>query len=174
MIISIHALREEGDMAADIRVDGMSAFLSTPSARRATLWSRAFSITPAISIHALREEGDNGFEYNMVQYDKFLSTPSARRATPNVAVDGHKPVYFYPRPPRGGRPTIWPLMVLWENFYPRPPRGGRHHCWIIYNLTDKFLSTPSARRATKGTCDLFSRVCISIHALREEGDRKGV
>ena len=80
-IISIHALREEGDyhmrgMAADIR-----AFLSTPSARRAT--KRQASTDTAllhfyprpprggrpngkqaqipryyISIHALREEGD--------------------------------------------------------------------------------------------------------------------
>ena len=99
----------------------------------------------------------------------FLSTPSARRATPNVAVDGHKPVYFYPRPPRGGRPTIWPLMVLWENFYPRPPRGGRHHCWIIYNLTDKFLSTPSARRATAKTerkPSAFVPLYTSLHKLQ--------
>ena len=33
--------------------------------------------------------------------------------------------YFYPRPLRGGRPSMvrWPA-VLW-NFYPRPLRGGR-------------------------------------------------
>ena len=34
-----------------------------------------------------------------------------------------------------------------------------------------FLSTPSARRATFVLHNGFVRSCISIHALREEGDR---
>ena len=34
----------------------------------------------------------------------------------------------------------------------------------------KFLSTPSARRATDVHMDEDPRVHISIHALREEGD----
>ena len=34
----------------------------------------------------------------------------------------------------------------------------------------QFLSTPSARRATKGHCIGDDYGCISIHALREEGD----
>ena len=34
----------------------------------------------------------------------------------------------------------------------------------------KFLSTPSARRATPGTHNVYKRHRISIHALREEGD----
>ena len=34
-----------------------------------------------------------------------------------------------------------------------------------------FLSTPSARRATKRSCPPGCRSCISIHALREEGDQ---
>ena len=33
-----------------------------------------------------------------------------------------------------------------------------------------FLSTPSARRATKGFRKYATRLMISIHALREEGD----
>ena len=79
-IISIHALREEGDTHTIARVDGRRKFLSTPSARRATqpvLLRRRGAIflsTPSarratgradvgytgahISIHALREEGD--------------------------------------------------------------------------------------------------------------------
>ena len=35
---------------------------------------------------------------------------------------------------------------------------------------EKFLSTPSARRATRGNPRLQSAGDISIHALREEGD----
>ena len=38
---------------------GTFAFLSTPSARRATLYSTVFHVeSQLISIHALREEGD--------------------------------------------------------------------------------------------------------------------
>ena len=36
----------------------------------------------------------------------------------------------------------------------------------------RFLSTPSARRATIYCNGGFSRIYISIHALREEGDSK--
>ena len=36
----------------------------------------------------------------------------------------------------------------------------------------EFLSTPSARRATSGIDSLARKVKISIHALREEGDRR--
>ena len=36
----------------------------------------------------------------------------------------------------------------------------------------KFLSTPSARRATAEANDQDASRCISIHALREEGDSK--
>ena len=35
----------------------------------------------------------------------------------------------------------------------------------------QFLSTPSARRATRGPADGARLVSISIHALREEGDQ---
>mgnify|MGYP000617635135 FL=1 len=57
------------------------------------------------------------------------------------------------------------------NFYPRPPRGGRledEHDGYTYR---EFLSTPSARRATCGGRPDWNNTGISIHALREEGDR---
>ena len=34
-------------------------------------------------------------------------------------------IYFYPRPPRGGRPHSEALTWSEYDFYPRPPRGGR-------------------------------------------------
>ena len=58
----------------------MSKFLSTPSARRATKTPKQEKSTKVISIHALREEGD---------HSPASSAPMA--------------LYFYPRPPRGGR-----------------------------------------------------------------------
>ena len=80
------------------------------------------------------------------------------------------------------------------NFYPRPPRGGRHsqhrglclHRGISIhalreegdtarnrrrNLPRRFLSTPSARRATRAPRAAQRLRPISIHALREEGDQ---
>ena len=58
-IISIHALREEGDTAAVVGTAATCGFLSTPSVRRATGEHPMDATQYAkISIHALREEGD--------------------------------------------------------------------------------------------------------------------
>ena len=59
LIISIHALREEGDPTQRIEYIGLNKFLSTPSARRATLCRVLHRQAGRISIHALREEGDH-------------------------------------------------------------------------------------------------------------------
>ena len=58
------------------------------------------------------------------------------------------------------------------NFYPRPPRGGRPVLRDIGQKRVLFLSTPSARRATRIKIDPDDGEKISIHALREEGDCK--
>ena len=79
--ISIHALREEGDLCFPVRPLKILRFLSTPSARRAT-WPADACIC-----------GDC----------RFLSTPSARRATCAKKATPTMSSYFYPRPPRGGR-----------------------------------------------------------------------
>ena len=57
-VISIHALREEGDHLVPECTDDNGEFLSTPSARRATTPKAPLTGIPQISIHALREEGD--------------------------------------------------------------------------------------------------------------------
>ena len=102
-MISIHALREEGDNVTTLNYPRIIEFLSTPSARRAT-----------------SDAGESG-----VALGEFLSTPSARRATRLLGFrivlflisihalreegDQSRPIrlsgcpYFYPRPPRGGR-----------------------------------------------------------------------
>ena len=79
--ISIHALREEGDSR-----EVHSGFSSS------------------ISIHALREEGDPRRSPAPSSSCTFLSTPSARRATAVAPANVLAETYFYPRPPRGGRP----------------------------------------------------------------------
>ena len=78
---------------------------------------------------------------------------------------------FYPRPPRGGRPTVYATRKTASNFYPRPPRGGRRCSARFSGIMSVFLSTPSARRATQHVHQDNGRNVISIHALREEGDQ---
>ena len=102
---------------------------------------------------------------------RFLSTPSARRATAILSESIRERDNFYPRPPRGGRQPRTVIIIKQIDFYPRPPRGGRPQSWCyVEELKDisihalreegdnllplscrmglKFLSTPSARRAT--------------------------
>ena len=81
--ISIHALREEGDATRRLYGTRAETFLSTPSARRATMTYDEEHIPYGISIHALREEGDPSLGSYLSQL-----------------------VNFYPRPPRGGRPRL--------------------------------------------------------------------
>ena len=103
-VISIHALREEGDQQAAPVVSTADKFLSTPSARRATYECFKRRIKPNV----------------------FLSTPSARRATGSEQTPWRQHDNFYPRPPRGGRQNCArPPCRLFRYFYPRPPRGGR-------------------------------------------------
>ena len=59
LAISIHALREEGDVMGPSESINRALFLSTPSARRATCCRPPARGLSPISIHALREEGDN-------------------------------------------------------------------------------------------------------------------
>ena len=170
-------------------------FLSTPSARRATELHSFRQGQSEISIHALREEGDSGMRSGALNRSnfyprpprggrlvslnikaapdlQFLSPPSARRATmtpfgpaedieisiPALREEGD-PLHSMQRgksgaflsPPSARRAT-W--IFLGDNrrqkyFYPRPPRGGRQ--------IDREAVVPV--------------LMISIHALREEGDR---
>ena len=172
-MISIHALREEGD------------------GRRVNK-----SHCQRISIHALREEGDWDPWYPFTSKDRFLSTPSARRATEPLPARKRKIAYFYPRPPRGGRrirpepagrhPNFYPrpprggrppvfrsVWTLW-NFYPRPPRGGRQTYGLKKQWFIRFLSTPSARRATSNSPMKRARHSYFYPRPPRGGRREGV
>ena len=259
-IISIHALREEGDTKSTTTSRRRSQFLSTPSTRRATHAGVLRVLLQQISIHALREEGDlqggrpdPGTDYfyprpprggrltgvttflrsivflstpsarRATQHhrkgthteiflstpsarratpyhcetllgEKFLSTPSARRATPRSSVTALQSARFLSTP--SARRATWSTRALTRNtaisihalreegdspasaprsqplnFYPRPPRGGRPNAVNQCAYSPKFLSTPSARRATRSIVSPSWYPLISIHALREEGDR---
>ena len=83
-VISIHALREEGDNQDKTYLISHITFLSTPSARRATAGRGKSRPAFQISIHALREEGDVSAWRKSSCFVLFLSTPSARRAPDSV------------------------------------------------------------------------------------------
>ena len=115
-------------------IDGTNPFLSTPSARRATLEQPQRSMESCNFYPRPPRGGRLHKSFHTYAKPGFLSTPSARRATPVIEDDGRDghisihalreegdgtvtscivPVwYFYPRPPRGGRPLV-PCLVAW-------------------------------------------------------------
>ena len=57
--------------------------------------------------------------------------------------------HFYPRPPRGGRRFSAPLFVGYPRFLSTPSARRATDELHGDNSPEQFLSTPSARRATK-------------------------
>ena len=126
IIISIHALREEGDLRARRSPPpgqniSIHALREEGDARVAKLQHKG-----VISIHALREEGDLHFK-----------SPYLR---------GHISIHAL----REEGDLAFTMRDMYEslNFYPRPPRGGRLVLIGKLRVVVTFLSTPSARRAT--------------------------
>ena len=152
----------------------MGQFLSTPSARRATVARQNGHQNSAISIHALCEEGDIAGTDLRTERRKFLSTPSARRATLNLVKEAITNGNFYPRPLRGGRPFHFaPDARPPKNFYPRPLRGGRLQSELLYPTASRDFY-PRPLRGGRPIPRYFDKKYeeISIHALCEEGDSK--
>ena len=152
-VISIHALRGEGDQFIIRAIQSYAIFQSTPSVGRATLihskraqWIRYFNPRPPwggrlythidysiifhISIHALRGEGDS-----------FLLSRYPRQ--PQISIHALR-----------GEGDPWKQIFLGikVDFNPRPPWGGRQQLAPQISILLK----------------------ISIHALRGEGDIKAV
>ena len=79
--ISIHTLREEGDLQSSSSTSKICSYFYPHPPRG----------------------GRHGFNTTILHNEPFLSTPSARRATGSGAMRGGIRLYFYPHPPRGGR-----------------------------------------------------------------------
>ena len=127
LVISIHALREEGDVQG--------------------AWNRRERVL--ISIHALREEGDLPLSGAANVVAIFLSTPSTRRATRLPGGLGRVPDISIHALREEGDKAGEPVTIPINDFYPRPPRGGRRILPCFFPPKIIFLSTPSARRATR-------------------------
>ena len=158
---------------SDVELRRQNGFLSTPSARRATSRRQAVRCSTAISIHALREEGDA--EHKLSERDLEISIHALREeGDDNTTERGRIQKYFYPRPPRGGRrrsflqhglqlcisihalreegdswtvaPTPTPTNISIHALREEGDQAGMGE----EPQGDRFLSTPSARRATRG------------------------
>ena len=189
--ISTHALREEGDSNRALELRAEKDFYPRPPRG-----GRLFALLATCPSHYFYPRPPRGGRHlqtllTLVKYSflptpsarratsatgkslyisRFLPTPSARRATlcllrhlhqrlisthalreegdPRTNESIIKLTDFYPRPPRGGRRNGAIKAMYSADFYPRPPRGGRLSRQLPAN----------------------TRIPISTHALREEGD----
>ena len=155
-MISIHALREEGDLTKLVFHLLHFLFLSTPSARRATRQLAGNNQAGLISIHALREEGDlravplrlHGQISIHALREEGDCAHCTRSAAASISIhalreegDCLRRGICLPRPIS--------IHALREE--------GDADKGLISMYREKFLSTPSARRATQ---------------LRHRGDRQ--
>ena len=155
MLGTLRATREFLSTPSARRATGRSGcgqtchrFLSTPSARRATLPFRERAAPNTISIHALREEGDSQASHCK---EAGLISIHALREEGDVGVDVLyllRRISIHALREEGDHP-VPPRIGGHRHFYPRPPRGGRLAGGRDDRAAGKFLSTPSARRATR-------------------------
>ena len=124
--ISTHALREEGDLFLPQQHPYLIGISTHALREEGDCTTSKFTLSRLrISTHALREEGDvQAQEAGII----------LRISTHALREEGDWPS------PGTGR---WGC-----NFYPRPPRGGRPSIPAGSSSRDPFLPTPSARRAT--------------------------
>ena len=150
--ISIHALREEGDIGQSSMSAPSVDFYPRPprGGRQAYTVEEAKAII--ISIHALREEGDKKSMHRATQQTKFLSTPSARRATCwrlNLCQQYHISIHAL-REEGDSLPSLHQFLRLSISIHALREEGDQE--WADkMGIAKKFLSTPSARRATVQT-----------------------
>ena len=146
--ISIHALREEGDYTESRGRSGAAYFYPRPPRGGRRAQAHREGPRGTISIHALREEGDQGpgalhgvlrISIHALREEGDRCAPVLSRELAHISIhalreEGDRPV------DANGREACY--------FYPRPPRGGRPGAEHMTGYTALFLSTPSARRAT--------------------------
>ena len=147
--ISIHALCEEGDTHLLEPMKAIVKFLSTPSARRATKLAGGIEHQRLISIHALCEEGDlpasRGSRAGRISIHA-LCEEGDRRSGQGVPQAAAISIHALCEE---GDPVVPGVHQLYDYFYPRPLRGGRRYRQDGKSEASRFLSTPSARRATR-------------------------
>ena len=149
--ISIHALREEGDEMPIYSIPGIENFYPRPPRGGRLPVFPEQTAGYKISIHALREEGD--WHRSRPRLIKIISIHALREEGdyhPRTA--DRSPSDFYPRPPRGGRRRRTSSKILDARFLSTPSARRATSDGYKKTATVGFLSTPSARRATSCIC----------------------
>ena len=133
--ISIHALREEGDLAGASDCKTHKTFLSTPSARRATL-----------------------LPFCLLKTLLFLSTPSARRATakterkPSAFVSLYTSLHKLQRGACKTNRKITPLLVQTAGIPVRSVRENHVRCLFALAGHQKISTLSCANSGCSPTC----------------------
>ena len=122
-------------------------FLSTPSARRATGGAKDSTDAVQISIHALREEGDHHGSHLCNPHCISIHALREEGDLRSFPLPNTHNISIHALREEGDTVSRIPVSPH-TNFYPRPPRGGRPSIPSLQLSTSEFLSTPSARRAT--------------------------
>ena len=148
-IISIHALRVEGDKGACSRPAVGDNFYPRPPCGGRQKVVAFPSFRQCISIHALRVEGDN-----------------------HCHTSGIDSSNFYPRPPCGGRRSEPTVKVVKVDEFLSTPSVWRATDSLNSPIPQALISIHALRVEGDRSQELPSRESahISIHALRVEGD----
>ena len=151
---------------------GSNEFLSTPSAGRATCQLGRIVDSAVISIHALREEGDD--EQFVLLLSHGISIHALREEGDSnflLSENSADDISIHALREEGDLNCPLPSAGN-KRFLSTPSARRATSAGHICTFTARFLSTPSARRATLQRQSRFFQRVISIHALREEGDSK--
>ena len=103
--ISIHAPREGSDRGPVCRPERRQISIHAPREGSDTRALLSLAEIEAISIHAPREGSDPAASTRSCEPSAFLSTLPARGATGSFGTTTTCKTYFYPRSPRGERPS---------------------------------------------------------------------
>ena len=152
--ISIHALRVEGDRLRSIR---RLRYMISIHALRVEGDCR---IAPGrqcvwISIHALRVEGDADPHRGQLQKQQISIHALRVEGDKDLDAPGQHRQYFYPRPPGGGRRWCRQCSARRpQYFYPRPPGGGRQQKRTKFSsvFAQKGEEFASLRRGKRKIC----------------------
>ena len=146
--ISIHAPREGSDPPYQGTRWAGRRFLSTLPARGATIGSNVAVVVGGISIHAPREGSDPSARSSRALLTRFLSTLPARGATTLRGDELNSVLISIHAPREGSDPGPTPTTWKRPYFYPRSPRGERPSTEKRTTSPSVFLSTLPARGAT--------------------------
>ena len=191
-MISIHALRVEGDPATVVQTGNHPHFYPRPPGGGRLHPKTAYQL---LADFYPRPPGGGrlrvirGKQY----YIRFLSTPSGWRATKKMFTGVSYQRDFYPRPPGGGRLTEQLYTAMENDISIHALRVEGDRTVVVFfarnfisihalrvegdvgfaadsRFSPVFLSTPSGWRATISSQIAMLQLRISIHALRVEGD----